>query len=411
MSRAAGTPVRTLLVGSNGSGWQARFADTLVRGVLRVGEQGPLERWLRRTVVERRLLGRRTWLAEFMLDSNRFGAQGYLLDWQRAFAESPLLAADYVSVTDHVGFSRRLRRLHQYDLVVVLHSATGDDLTPLLRSAERFHRRRGPMLVLVGNEYNHLDQKVDFLKRSGAEFVGTQLPLAAGEWLYAEATGTRVLPAPHALNPDAYFPPPANVPRPIDVGFVGALYGFSIGDRARSDAILWFRDHGPAAGLRTDIRFDKLPQEDWAAFLRASRAVVGAESGTRYLDRTGDLIREVDAWVAAHPSASFEEVDERFFRPLRPPVSGKAISSRHFEPIGTQTAQILLAGDYNGILRPQEHYLPLAPDLSNVGEVIDQLRDEAARRALVQRTHEYVLAHHTYDHRVTDLVHRIWASR
>jgi hypothetical protein len=379
--------------------------------VLRIEEQGSLERHLRESVLLRRLFGRREMLVDYMLDPARYGAQGYMRDWEDAFRRFPLLDTDLVSVTDAIAFAGKLRRLREYDLIVILHSATGDDLTTLLRLASAFDRRRAPMLVLVGNEYNLLDHKVEFLRRTGAEFVGTQLPLAAGEWLYAGARDTRVLAAAHALNPRAYAPPPSDVPRPVDVGFVGALYPHSIGDRARTDAILWFRDVAPHTGLVTDIRFAKLPQADWAEFLRRCRAVVGAESGTRYLDRTGDLIREVDEWVATHPAASFEEVHERFFAPRRPTVSGKAISSRHFEPIGTGTAQVLVRGEYNGILHADEHYFPLDEDLGNVDHVIAQLQDEPGRRALVDRTYEYVLAHHTYEHRVSDLVSGIWASR
>lgn len=411
MSLRGGSTSRTLLVGSNGAGWQARFADTLVRGVLRIREHGTAERRLRESVLLRRLFGRREMLVDYMLDAARYGAQGYMRDWQDAFRRSPLLDTDLVNVTDAIALARAFRRLRDYDLIVVLHSATGDDLAPLLKHAAAFDRRRGPMLVLVGNEYNLLDQKVEFLRRTGAEFVGTQLPLAAGEWLYAEATGTRVLAAAHALNPDGYAPPAPGTPRPVDVGFVGALYSHSIGDRSRTDAILWFRDVAPRVGLATDIRFAKLPQAEWADFLRRCRAVIGAESGTRYLDRTGNLIREVDAWLALHPDASFEQVHERFFAGVQAPVSGKAISSRHFEPIGTGTAQVLVRGAYNGILHADEHYFPLDEDLGNVDHVIVQLQDEPTRRALVDRTYEYVLAHHTYEHRVTDLVNGIWASR
>jgi hypothetical protein len=409
--RSGRSTSRTLLVGSNGAGWQARFADTLVRGVLRIREGSSVERRLRESRLLRRLFGRREVLVDYMLDPARYGAQGYMRDWEDAFRRSPLLDADFVSVTDAIAFAGRLRRLREYDLIVILHSATGDDLTTLLRLAPAFDRRRAPLLVLVGNEYNLLDHKVELLHRTGAEFVGTQLPLAAGQWLYADAKPTRVLAAPHALNPLAYAPPPAGLLRPIDVGFVGALYPHSIGDRSRTDAILWFRDEGPRVGLNTDIRFAKLPQADWAGFLRRCRAVVGAESGTQYLDRTGDLIREVDRWVAAHPDASFEAVHARFFSGLRPAVSGKAISSRHFEPIGTGTAQVLVRGEYNGILQPDEHYLPLDTDLGNVHDVIARLQDEPARQELADRTYEYALAHHTYDHRVTDLVTGVWASR
>jgi hypothetical protein len=105
-----------------------------------------------------------------------------------------------------------------------------------------------------------------------------------------------------------------------------------------------------------------------------------------------------------HPRATFEGVFDQFFRHYPNPVSGKAISSRHFEPIGTKTCQLLLEGEYNGILKADEHYISIKKDLTNIDEDIRRFRDQGYREAMVQRTHEYVLEEHTYQRRVQSLV-------
>jgi spore maturation protein CgeB len=88
------------------------------------------------------------------------------------------------------------------------------------------------------------------------------------------------------------------------------------------------------------------------------------------------------------------------FKDYPNPVSGRCASSRHFEAIAAGACQILFPGRYNDILQPDEHYLPLARDFSNIADVLARFRDDDERRRLVQRTREYVLAAHTLRHRV-----------
>jgi hypothetical protein len=177
-----------------------------------------------------------------------------------------------------------------------------------------------------------------------------------------------------------------------------------IGDRDRASVLEFFQRHGAELGLTTDIRTANIPRERWAEFLCTCRAVIGAESGTRYLDRSGTLIPAVEEYLRSRPEATFDEVFDRFFRDRTPGVSGKAISSRHFEPIGTLTCQLLLEGHYNGILTADEHYIALRRDLSNMDEALDRFRDTGYREAMTQRTREYVLAEHTYARRVRQLL-------
>ncbi len=87
------------------------------------------------------------------------------------------------------------------NLIVVGHTAVGDDLSVLLHAAGRFDRRRAPLVVFTGNEYDILDDKIAFIRQTGAEFICTQLPLAAAQYLHGECAGSRIVEMPHALNP------------------------------------------------------------------------------------------------------------------------------------------------------------------------------------------------------------------
>jgi spore maturation protein CgeB len=138
---------------------------------------------------------------------------------------------------------------------------------------------------------------------------------------------------------------------------------------------------------------------------------VGAESGSYYLDRKGQIIGRAKAYLRRQPAASFDEVFERFFQsPDVEFISGKAISSRHFEPIGTKTCQILLEGHYNGILKPGEHYISVKKDRSNLYEAVRSFKDEGYRQAMVDRTYDYVMSEHTYRHRVQTLLKTVMNS-
>ncbi|MEZ4561148.1 MAG: hypothetical protein R2853_00215 [Thermomicrobiales bacterium] len=251
-----------------------------------------------------------------------------------------------------------------------------------------------------------MPEKISFLRSVGADFVGSQLPLLAAQWLYEECRDTQVLPAPHALNARVYTRRNTGE-RPIDIGFIGDFYPWFIGDIERTQAIELFRQRAGEFGLRSDFRRQRLAREDWVSFLNQTYGVIGGESGTYYLERDDQSQRAVSAFLRANPSATFDDVFDRFFKTYPVTVSGKAISSRHFEPIGTGACQILLEGDYNGILKADEHYISLRKDHANLHDVVERFTDETYREEMVERTRDYVLTEHTHDVRVASLLEAI----
>jgi len=385
--------IRTLVLEADGSSRKAIAADTLFRGVLRLDRRVVPARWRAHPAV-RKLLG------------PRYDSTGYIADWRDAVLAEPALDVESVNINNLVEYRRARRKIREYPLVIILHSAAGDSMELLRHTADWFTGRRGALAVFIGNEYDLMVEKIGFCRDTSADFICSQLPIASARWLYADATRSRVLAMPHGLNPDVYRPAP-DVARTIDIGFIGDVYGHFIGDIERTNLIRHFQAHGAGLGLRCEIRSGRVPRHRWVEFLQRCRGIIGAESGTYYLDRSGALIPEVLEWCRLHPAASFEEVHARFFAGRAIEHSGKAISSRHFEPIGTKTCQLLLDGDYNGILEADEHYIAIRKDLSNLPEALERFADEGYRAAMAERAYEHVLAGHTYAHRIRAFVQAV----
>ena len=134
----------------------------------------------------------------------RYGVRAsYYEDWLEAFEASPLFAVTTFNLFRRAERRAALRAIEEAELVVALHPCSADTLEFIMPLREALKARRGRFLMLVGNEYNlpwaRLADKRGFLRETGADWVGTQLPLEAGRWLYDD-TGAAVLALPHALN-------------------------------------------------------------------------------------------------------------------------------------------------------------------------------------------------------------------
>jgi Glycosyl transferases group 1 len=375
----------------------------------------------------------------------------YFLDWAEAFGQSPLFEVASFNLFRREQRQAAARSIESAELVVALHPCSGDTLDYLKPLKGALKSRRGRFLMLVGNEYNlpwvRLGDKREFLREVGADYIGTQLPLEAGEWLYAD-TGAMVLALPHALNEGVFRRDKPSPLRTIDIGGRSARYPVFIGDDERNRIHDLFAELGPAAGLRVDIDTEaRLDRPGWARFLNECRGIIGTEAGSWYLERDDQTVLEIreflhaktsrgtiraDGFIHAasrrlpydlkewlkgllkflpiqhealdHPEVGFAEIEARFFtgRP-RCPAYSKCISSRHFDAAGTGTCQILVRGRYNDILLADEHYIALAPDFSDVAEAIARFRDPTERQRIADAAYALVHDRHTYRHRIAAL--------
>jgi len=386
--------LKTLYLDANGFGKEMIQADTILRGIFRQETGAKPPPFIRRSKRVRQMFA-------YLRDA--FAMLSYVRDWREAVLASPNLDVEVVNINNLVALLGSLAWIQKWDLIIVSHAASGDDMTVLNRVERLLARRRGKLVVFIGNEYDLLDEKIGFLRETRADYVCSQLPLAAAKYLYGEVSGTTILEMPHALNPAVYYPIPT-IPRTVDIGFIGDIYWPFVGDQERTLLIRHFEEKGADYGLRCDIRKIRVDRYEWATFLRGCHSIIGAESGTYFLTDRGRVLQAARTYNLDHNrAATFDEVYERFFRG-QPQISGKSISSRHFEPIGTKTGQILLEGEYNGVLQPEVHYISVRRDLSDIDQTVERFKDVTYRQRIIDQAYDHVMAEHTYARRVARLV-------
>lgn len=152
---------------------------------------------------------------------------------------------------------------------------------------------------------------------------------------------------------------------------------------------------GRQAGLNIDIRLgdaSTLYGDDWFAFIGDSKFTLGANSGSSLLDPTGEIQRSVRIFIAANPRASFEEVEAACFPGADGKYSFTAISPRVLEAALLDSAQILVEGEYSGIINPGEHFIPIHHDADNFQDVRDAMSDEGHVTAMAARCRETILS-------------------
>lgn len=150
-------------------------------------------------------------------------------------------------------------------------------------------------------------------------------------------------------------------------GAIGALKA-EIGERAAD----WARARGLATDVRGVGQGIKLG-DAWLKFLRQTRITVGVEGGSDILDRDGNL-------ATTHRARDPLPASSNQSRPL----GLRALSPRHLEAAACGVAQVLVEGDYSGVLEPGRHYLPVRRDLANLEDQLEHALADATTISLVR---------------------------
>ncbi len=238
---------------------------------------------------------------------------------------------------------------------------------------------RVPIVFFPGNEYKLMPEKIEFARRMGVVLLVSQIARTEVLDLYSQHLGCRAIFVPNAVFDPAPFVDvkPADK-RGIDIGyraFPGVLY-LGHDDRTRIAEIV-----GPLAsarGLRLDVSLDpaaRLSEPEWHGFLGDCRGQLGTEAGTEYFELDDSTRLAINAYCDRNPKATFRDIEAQFFAVDTPHVSGRTISSRHIEAAAARSVQLLFPGTYGDAFAPNVHYLEVARDGSNIGDVLDQFAD------------------------------------
>lgn len=148
-------------------------------------------------------------------------------------------------------------------------------------------------------------------------------------------------------------------------------------------------------GLPVDIEVDnskRIYGSAWYKFLGSARATLGTESGANVFDFDGSLRTEIKRLEVEKPEITFEEISAKVLASHEGRVLMNQISPKIFEAIRLRTALVLFEGSYSGVVRPNEHYIPLKKDFSNIDEVLAKLKDDEYLQKLTDQAYQDVVA-------------------
>ena len=205
--------------------------------------------------------------------------------------------------------------------------------------------------------------------------------------------------------------------RAIDVSYRAAFHGHTIGRMGliKNEIGSLFSSRAQGIGLRLDISTkpnDMIPGTKWYDFIGNSKCMLGVNSGSSLLDPEGEIGIAVYRYLQRNPRATFEQVEAACFSGLDGRYSFTMISPRNLECALFGTVQVLTPGPYGGFIHPEEHFLPLEPDMSNFDEVLARIKDHRELETMAKACKDRILSFPElrYDNHAEDLICLLYTS-
>lgn len=246
-------------------------------------------------------------------------------------------------------------------------------------------------VMTVQDEFINMDIVNDFIRQNGISHVFSAANPSEWSKLYKDADKLNIEQVLTGYIDDNAIRKAAQYnqeTRPIDIGYRASHPSLSLGAHALLKYTIAEAFKSKAAGLKIDISNDPkdvLTGDDWCKFLLSCKYQLGVETGASILDWDGRLMQQ-----AHHGKTQFSEEGN---------LSLKAIGPRHFDACVTKTCQILVEGEYSGILKPWEHYIPLKKDFSNIDEVLNLVREDKLRKSIAERAYKDIVASDNWSYR------------
>ena len=325
-------------------------------------------------------------------------------------------SARYFHVNVGVRRIPRWLRKVRFDAVILHHTLTGYRMQPpvLEWQLKRAIAAKGlapTTIAMIQDECIYTDLMTGLIEDFEVDHVFSLAPQSEWRKIYPEVDHQRVkfhralagyLDEGTVKRVDEIVA--STTERPIDIGYRawGGLMSLGRHGLLRRRLAEVFAPAAGERGLTTDISVDQGEMhygDDWYRYLASCKYLLGAEGGATVLDSTGEFMIRTERYLAEHPGASFDEVEAACF----PGEDGKlalfAISPRHLEACATRTCQVLVEGEYSGVLRAGEHYIPIKRDLSNVEEVLDRIQSDDERERITEAAYRDIVASGRYTYR------------
>jgi hypothetical protein len=274
---------------------------------------------------------------------------------------------------------------------------------------------KGSKVLLIQDEYDLPAKTCAAIRRLGVHHVFTTVPPEYRDQFYPSDSVKGVEfrqcytgYVPDDLPLENELPPIAD--RSTWVGYRGRKLPIWYGTLAQEKHLigLQMKSLCEARSVPHDIEWDedkRIYGDAWYRFLMSSRVTLGTESGSNVVDTDGSIRKTAqEAWRES-PDLSEDEIYSDHIERYDNRVRMNQISPKIFEAIALKTGLVLFEGDYSGILRPDDHFIPLQKDFSNIDEVLCKVANCSYVQAMVDRAYRDIVAtgQYTYARFVSEI--------
>lgn len=272
---------------------------------------------------------------------------------------------------------------------------------------EHLARYEGLKVLFIQDEYESTHVIWDWIRKAGIHLVMTCTPPEGRELVYPPETHrgvefiqtlTGFVPEDEGLD---FFITPIEQ-RQTRIGYRGRILPFHYGSlgwdkfRIGRDVLRLAEERGIPVDIEVDD-WKRIYGEDWYRFLGSVRATLGTESGSNVFDFDGTL--KPHAMAAREAGEPFEKYFAEHLAHREGFIKMNQVSPKIFEAIRLRTALVCFEGEYSGVIKKDEHYIPLAMDYSNIDEVFEKLEDVRYLKALTDRAYRDVIESGRYTYR------------
>ena len=138
--------------------------------------------------------------------------------------------------------------------------------------------------------------------------------------------------------------------------------------------------------------------DDWYGFVGSSKAILGTPSGSSINVRDMEKMASITSETRRMPDVPPSEIASLCLPEEDRSQQYTCLSPRNIEAALLGTLQILVPGDYGGVLIESEDYVPLLPDCSNIGEVLRVIKDEDKALEIVNSCRKKILSFRPIGH-------------
>lgn len=295
--------------------------------------------------------------------------------------------------------------------VVVIHYSTRLSIVGHLEEgiAKTLELFTGLKILFIQDEYESTEIARSWMDRLSFDVVYTCVPPAWHSDVYpkyrfpaTEFISTLTGYVPENRNLEDYALPLED--RKVVIAYRGRKLPEIYGDLGQEKLRIGveMKAHSERRGICVDIEVDdskRIYGDEWYRFMGSARATLGTESGSNIFDFDGTLKLEVARIKENNPDISYSDISAKVLAPHEGRIHMNQISPKVFEAIRLRTALVLFEGEYSGVVRPNEHFIPLKKDFSNIDEVYAKLADDDYLKELTSRAYKDVVASGKYSYK------------